>query len=660
MCQGCLVLLKIALLFDALPPQAHMKPTMSLAVAGGALLLASQRSGAVPCTPSIASFVVDDTAGALQVAAALNCSGGTFNVSWVGSVTVEETIRVSEGSALSVVGTPDGSSVANGTDQVSLFEVIGGTLSLSSLSLVNGNGAGAGGGAISVVDSTLEINFCSFSDNAGDVGGGIFLENSVLAATDSIFAGNFAPNGALNFSDVTSSSSATSSSSSSITSHVTNFAGTAGGAIYALDSALTVENCTFSDNASHDGGCILLVISVLDASGSTFAGNSAYEGGAIFSARSDITISGDTAWDRNYAVDAGGAVHIDEGSTLNISGSSVWIHNSAHDSGGAIFVRNSTLDVPGNTFWEENSAVKDSGGAIRAEDSTVNISGNATWVGNSAVELGGAVSAEDCTVYISGDAVFEENINTGSWYTHGGGGLGLDTSSLEISSHVEFVGNRADNGGGLWASEFANITLAGSAVFEGNRATNDGGGFFLGYGSRLEILDTGSVHFSNNAAVNYGGGVFCDTAVFSDVGQAAIFTNNSANTGAGIYLGDSSSLILTGDNTTLSENSACSRGGGIYAEATMDFRVENSTFVSNFAGTDGGAMSLLSAGTTSNAEASDEAAVVSYCRFAENEASESGGAAAIVGGFVEMFGCNFDGNIAGTQGISVTCTHTHS
>ncbi|CAM9937342.1 unnamed protein product, partial [Hapterophycus canaliculatus] len=165
----------------------------------------------------------------------------------------------------------------------------------------------------------------------------------------------------------------------------------------------------------------------------------------------------------------------------------------------------------------------------------------------------------------------------------------------------------------------------------------------------------GSINFSSNIAVNNGGGVFCDTAIFSDDGQATILSNNGAFAGAGIYLGDTSSLRLTGDKTVVSRNSASSRGGGIYAEATLEFLVEKSAFVSNAAGTAGGAMSLLSVGTTSNAEASDEPAVISDCTFADNAANGSGGATSIAGGYVEIIRSHFDGNTAGEQGTPMSC-----
>ena len=636
-----------------------MKPVLPLAIHAGVVLLLARRSGAVPCTPLEldAPIVVDDTAGALQLAAATNCSGGAFNVSWVGSVTVEDTIRVADGTTLSVVGTPDGSSIVSGTGQGSLFEVIGGTLLLSGLSLANGNGASSGGGGIYAVDSVLAIDVCAFEDNVGDFGGGIFLKSSRLDATESTFKRNFAPSSffASSFSGTSSASlegagGAVYAIDSIVTSDNCDFSENGGGAFYMIESVLVSDSCTFSNNFGDDGGGLHLERSVLTASGSNFTGHFANNGGAIYSYMSNATISGNTTWENNNVTDNGGAIGAEENSTLNILGNSLWAGNYAEDSGAGVYVHTSTVDVSGNTVWVDNS-VNDSGGAIYAKHSTVNISGSAVWTRNSAAEFGGAVAAEECVLTISGKAEFRDNVITAIGNDDGGGGLGIyQHSTLEISNHVEFVGNLADNGGGLWAEEFVNITISGSATFEGNEAEGEGGGVWLGYGSRMDVLGGGSVHCSRNDA-EFGGGIFCDTAVFVVQGDATFF-NNSAVAGAGVFLNDGASLSFTGNNVTVAANNASLRGGGVYAEATTQFVIENAAFLSNFARTTGGAMSLLSVGTTSNFRDFDDEAKVVDCRFAGNEAGESGGAMSIAGGSVEIKRADFVDNTAGMQGIS--------
>lgn len=116
-----------------------MKTAISLASSGALTVwLACQGSGAVACTSS--PLVVEDTAGVQQLLEAIDdCSGGALNVSWVGSVTVEERIVVSN-TIVSIAGMPDGSSVVDGAGEALMFEIFGGEVHLSYLSLFNGLG----------------------------------------------------------------------------------------------------------------------------------------------------------------------------------------------------------------------------------------------------------------------------------------------------------------------------------------------------------------------------------------------------------------------------------------------------------------------------------------------------------------------------------------
>lgn len=224
-----------------------MKPISSLASAGGlVLLLACQRASAVPCTFStlVAPTVVNDAARALLLAQAVNCSGGVFNVSWVGSVTVEETIRVCDGTVLSVEGAPDGGSpfFVNGAGEVSLFHASGGTLRLSGLSLVDG--VGEDGGAIHVVDSELTLERCTFSgNNASNSGGAVYSADSKLTLDHCTFSGNTAIDGGALFAFTSGSSVTTVDVALNSCAFSDNHATTGwGGAIYASSLVLTSDS----------------------------------------------------------------------------------------------------------------------------------------------------------------------------------------------------------------------------------------------------------------------------------------------------------------------------------------------------------------------------------------------------------------------------------
>lgn len=348
--------------------QVGAKTTMSRALAAGlALLFLSRRTTAMSCSTSTLSVpsVVEDTAGALQLSEALKCSSGVFDVEWVGSVTAEETIDVADGTTLSISGEADGSSIVNGDGKISLFEVDGGTLILSGLSVTNGTESY--GGALYATDSTLKADNCTFSDNfASDYGGAMYLSSSTLEATGSTFAGNFA--------------------------------NSSGGIIMAFDSILTTENCTFSGStAERYGGVVYLgSSSELEATDSTFIGNSASDqGGAIHARQESVVTLNHCTLSNNYADSSGGAVYLDN-STLELAHSD-FAGNKVDLYGGAIYVGDSLLAADECTFTDNNATVL--GGAIYVYAAVV-ILDSCTFVNNTA-RSGGGINAKDSIVNVT-------------------------------------------------------------------------------------------------------------------------------------------------------------------------------------------------------------------------------------------------------------------
>ena len=118
----------LALYFPTSPGHSTQKvANMIIYVATHVLVLsfAVWRSAAMPCTTWKNSLParVDDTSAATQLAEALNCSGGSFDVEWVGLVEITQPIRVMNGTTLTVSGAPDGSSIIDGANETSHFEV---------------------------------------------------------------------------------------------------------------------------------------------------------------------------------------------------------------------------------------------------------------------------------------------------------------------------------------------------------------------------------------------------------------------------------------------------------------------------------------------------------------------------------------------------------
>ncbi|CAN0218885.1 unnamed protein product [Ectocarpus sp. 4 AP-2014] len=494
-----------------------MRPILLFSRAGGlvTLLLACRRSSAVPCTSStlIAPTVVNDAAGALLLAQAVNCSGGVFNVSWVGSVTVEETIRVSDGTVLSVVGMPDdGSPSVDGAGEVSLFHVSGGTLWLSGLSLING---------------------------FGDEGGAIYAEDSVLTSEGCTFSGNSV--------------------------------GSSGGAVYSDHSKLTFDHCMFSGNTAIDGGALL-----------------------AFASRWDVTVDSFVVA-LNSCTFSDNRVDVVEGEE-SISGR-----------GGAIYASSLVMTSESSEFLGNNGG---SGGAIWTYGSEFSIE-NCTFSNNHAVLDGGVIHADELD-WTSDSCTFLNNESGGA----GGAIHGVVFLNMSLSGSSMFRANRAGTVGGVISVPGGSsvITVPGDAVFEDNYATEDGGGVSLTSSCMLQVLTGGSVVFENNRADGAGGGISLDLSLISVEGQM-----------------------------TLTENSAGS-GGGMYVTGVSGLAIEGVLFSANSANTTGGAISFLSAGQF------DSQTTVSNCSFHDNGAGDAGGAVFIAGGFVNAVGCDFDGNFAERAG----------
>jgi predicted outer membrane repeat protein len=127
-------------------------------------------------------------------------------------------------------------------------------------------------------------------------------------------------------------------------------------------------------------------------------------------------------------------------------------------------------------------------------------------------------------------------------------------SSTVLISNVTITGGWAGaSGGGVWAS-LSDVTIVDSTIRD-NTTTQDGGGIFLDVGSLLLINTT----VSGNSAGDFGlgGGI-----------HSFGLPNAIAN--------------LTVVNSTVSGNSA-RRGGGIYARATVEVSLTNTTLADNVA-----------------------------------------------------------------------------
>lgn len=127
-----------------------------------------------PCSPDLVSLVVEDSMGALDLARAINCTGGIFEVEWRGYVEFPETIYILNGTVMTISGTED--SIANGGDMHKFLSVDNAFVNISGLQIEN-CASNDSGGAIFATRSTLIFYNTSFSNNVvnDEYGGALYL-----------------------------------------------------------------------------------------------------------------------------------------------------------------------------------------------------------------------------------------------------------------------------------------------------------------------------------------------------------------------------------------------------------------------------------------------------------------------------------------------------
>lgn len=463
--------------------------TSRIAAVGPFLLFAGRRSAAVPCASSalVAPSVVEDTAGALGLAEAVDCSDGAFEVSWVGSVAVEQTIRVPDGTVLSIEGLPDGSSIADGAGEVRLFQVDRGALQLSGLSLVNGTSTV--GGSIFAFDSVVTATECEFTGNAASEGGAIYALDSVVNATDCEFTRNVAGSGGGFFGW-----------GSLLQLHKCEFAHNSadfGGAINLFSGSVVhaSESVFTKNNASSDGGGVHAGSSELNADNCSFSYNSAENGGAVRVYNTSAVHASRTVFTHNIALNYGGSTQMDNNSVLTLDDCSLSYNNASI--GGAVFGSSAEVFVSGNSVFEENIAVT-SGGGVFLSFSHLEVpvnDGGALFSGNRVEGAGAGVYVTLSTVHLEGPTVFTNNIAGAT-----GGGMYLQGAYDLRVENARFSSNSAQTNGGAMtlvspgeAGEFAQIF---NSSFGENVAGNTGGAVYIAGG----FVDFNQSFFEGNTA----------------------------------------------------------------------------------------------------------------------------------------------------------------
>ena len=333
----------------------------------------------------------------------------------------------------------------SGSDAYRIFDVNGGALKLSNVTLTGGNATEGDGGAIRMRNGAeLTIERSTFSANTATYGGAIATSSGGdrLSVSDSSFSGNIALKSA--------------------------------GAIYANGGTVNVTNSSFEKNCAQSAtltglsegddressrvdsaGCLHVNYYFTEFTDYIDDRMADVDAGAIRlrnGARVEIE---DSTFSENKATYGGAIATASNNIQLNVSGSS-FVANRARASGGAIggtWSGGGRITVSSSSFVE-NVAARYDGGAIHAFHHRLEIA-NSTFSENVADGAGGAIKIEEYSqVTITHATFFENKSRTSANAIRNAGGKAYLRNSIIASSESgedcvgawEHVGNLSTDG----------------------------------------------------------------------------------------------------------------------------------------------------------------------------------------------------------------------
>ncbi len=331
----------------------------------------------------------------------------------------------------------------------------------------------------------------------------------------------------------------------------------------------TIKKCKTSGSGSDSGGgAIFAQGATVEMTGCTLTGNEAKSGGAIYAVKKDstastVTISGGTIGgteeaDANKATgngtgsDGGGGIYVGETCTLTLKDSAQVIGNTATFNGAGIYTK-------GNLTME-NCTITD--------NKTTSASTNTG---------GGGVYVESGTVEIKDATKIYHNYTDGS-----GGGIWINNGTLILKDNAEVIGNTAQkNGGGICIGTDANtndntgtVTMSGGEVSNNTASEKSGGGVVVLHGTFT--MSNGKV--SGNTAKETGGGIYgmnfnsAKGEITVSGGEISGNTANIAGTLAGGGIRSSYKLTVSGGTIKTNKTTKPSGwGGGISVSGEFTF-----------------------------------------------------------------------------------------
>lgn len=187
-------------------------------------------------------------------------------------------------------------------------------------------------------------------------------------------------------------------------------------------------------------------------------------------------------------------------------------------------------------------------------------------------------------------------------FSSAGWGGGIFSSSVLTLTNVRVVSNSAYAGGGIAAHGYGTVLVLKNSEVISNVSTNGGGGIYVATNATIRIENT---VIAENQTGSVGGGGIYNTqnlslknvtirdnvvasanggGIYQTLGEAvaddSVLYGNRASLGAGMYIIGGN---ITATNVTVSDNTADTSNGGIYAYSvtTSSITLQNSTIANN-------------------------------------------------------------------------------
>ena len=503
--------------------------------------------------------------------------------------------------------------------------------------------------AISTVRSNVTLNSSIFSNSIFQSNGGIYASESVLIIDGCSFLNNTVRNG---------------------------YSGT----VYAYYSTVTIKTTEFINNSASNGGAVNSYDSYILIEDSMFIGNKASSSGGVLSVQRRSIFIVNSTFSDNISGYSGGVIYTSDNVTITITSSTFNSNRANASDGGALYAYNSNMTISNGKFT--NNTASSEGGAIHLWRSSINVD-HSIFNNNTALEDGGAIYTSESTMAIVTNTIFSNNIAN----SEDGGGMRIRNGKVTMTNNT-FSGNRAArDGGGVDLENLNGEVIIANNSFDNNIASRHGGAV---NGDECNVTLTFNL-FQNNRVVSDGGAMKCDECKVrlacdtfhsnkagSDGGAIhlwrssinvdhSIFNNNTALEDGGAIDGSESTMVIV-TNTIFSNNTANSEDGGGVKIRNGKVAMVNNTFISNRAERDGGGVDLdqlegediLANITFSNSGRRSGAvetwrypSILENITFIENVAIRNGGGVALFESSINIVNCRFSSNMAGRNGGSV-------